>query len=149
MKQNIKYADIFMGRIGLWLRFLKSFSGLTLRSYLNLLFSAVVDILKVLLFPRFILWNPRILWSGLYVIKQDTPIIIFARGGTDDLFYCLPEREPPVASMLSTLKTGDIFVDIGANIGYYTILGAKLGAYVIAVEPVPETMKVINAKFET
>jgi FkbM family methyltransferase len=90
------------------------------------------------------LWNPRTLWSGLYVVKQQYNFIIFTRGGTEDLYYALPRREPPVYDlMLSILKKDDVFVDVGANIGYYTILAAKLGAHVIAVEPVPETAKVL------
>lgn len=33
------------------------------------------------------------------------------------------------------LKPGDLFVDIGANIGIYSLLAAERGAHVIAVEP--------------
>jgi FkbM family methyltransferase len=126
-----------------WFKFFKKFSGLTLRSHLNLIFSAIVDLLMVLLFPRSMLWNPRTLWSSLYVVKHHN-FIIFTRGGTEDLYHALPRREPLVYDlMLSILKKDDVFVDVGANIGYYTILAAKLGAHVIAVEPVPETAKVL------
>jgi len=139
----IKLSRHIFARIGLWFKFFKNFSGLTLRSHLNLIFSAIVDILMVLLFPRSILWNPRTLWSGLYVVKQHN-FIIFTRGGTEDLYYALPRREPFVYDlMLSILKKDDVFVDVGANIGYYTILAAKLGAHVVTVEPVPETAKVL------
>ncbi|MCC6019605.1 MAG: hypothetical protein LM601_11270, partial [Candidatus Verstraetearchaeota archaeon] len=131
-------------RIGLWFKFFKNFTGLTLRSHLNIYFSAIVDIMKGLLFPKFMLWNPRTLWPGLYAVNQQYNFIIFTRGGTEDLYYALPRREPPVYDlMISILKKDDVFVDVGANIGYYTLLAAKLGAHVIAVEPVPETAKVL------
>ena len=40
-----------------------------------------------------------------------------------------------------------MFVDVGANIGYYTILGSKLvgsKGVVVAVEPVPDTVRVLR-----
>jgi FkbM family methyltransferase len=36
------------------------------------------------------------------------------------------------------LKPGDLFVDIGANVGYFSLLAARLGGRVIAFEPNPE-----------
>jgi FkbM family methyltransferase len=42
--------------------------------------------------------------------------------------------------VLHTLKPGDLFVDVGANIGSYSILaGACEGVKVVAFEPVPQT----------
>lgn len=35
------------------------------------------------------------------------------------------------------LSPGSIFVDVGANIGYFTLLAGKLGARVVAYEPTP------------
>jgi FkbM family methyltransferase len=49
--------------------------------------------------------------------------------------------------ILDNLKLGDVFVDVGANVGYYTILASKrVGANgkVFAVEPVPQTVKVLK-----
>lgn len=44
--------------------------------------------------------------------------------------------------VLHVLRPDDLFVDIGANVGSYTILaGASAGANVIAFEPVPETFE--------
>ena len=37
------------------------------------------------------------------------------------------------------LRRGDIFIDVGANAGSYTIWAAELGAEVIALEPVKDT----------
>lgn len=45
-----------------------------------------------------------------------------------------------MAFVLHLLREGDLLLDIGANIGSYTVLAAGgAGANVIAVEPVPET----------
>jgi len=42
------------------------------------------------------------------------------------------------------LKEGQTFVDVGANVGYYTILAAKLGAKVIAFEPSVNNRELLN-----
>lgn len=49
-------------------------------------------------------------------------------------------RNPPNPEMLvwrRRLSPGDLFVDVGANIGLYTVFAADLGAEVVAVEPDP------------
>jgi FkbM family methyltransferase len=43
------------------------------------------------------------------------------------------------------LKRGDLFVDVGANVGTYSLLVAELGATVIAVEPDPDNVDRLNA----
>lgn len=37
--------------------------------------------------------------------------------------------------------TSDVFIDVGANIGYYTCLARSLGKYVVAVEPQPQNLE--------
>lgn len=37
-------------------------------------------------------------------------------------------------------RRGDVFYDLGANAGFYTLLAAKLGARVVAVEPLPRNV---------
>jgi FkbM family methyltransferase len=45
-----------------------------------------------------------------------------------------------MAMVLHLLRPGDLFVDVGANLGSYTILAAKVaGADVVAFEPHPES----------
>jgi FkbM family methyltransferase len=41
--------------------------------------------------------------------------------------------------VLDVLRPGDLFVDVGANIGYYTVLAAGRGANVEAFEPTEQT----------
>lgn len=49
-------------------------------------------------------------------------------------FFDVAER----AHIAKTLKQGSSFVDIGANVGVYSMLAAKAGARIVAVEPQPE-----------
>lgn len=42
------------------------------------------------------------------------------------------------AAVRRRLKPGELFVDVGANVGYFSLLAAKLGGRVIAFEPNPE-----------
>lgn len=44
--------------------------------------------------------------------------------------------------LLHFLKKGDVFFDIGANVGHFTLLGGCLSqTKVVSIEPVPETFK--------
>lgn len=59
------------------------------------------------------------------------------------------QHEPQITRVLSKfLKEEDTFVDIGANIGYFTVLGASLvgdKGKVIAIEPNPDNIQLIYA----
>ena len=44
----------------------------------------------------------------------------------------------------STVKKNDITIDVGANIGYYTLLMAKIGAFVHSYEPEPNNFKLLS-----
>jgi FkbM family methyltransferase len=51
--------------------------------------------------------------------------------------------------VLHFLRSPDLFVDIGANIGAYTVLaGGAIGSNVIAFEPVPETFRSLFANIQ-
>ena len=70
-------------------------------------------------------------------------------GGTDDLYYMIPGREGDVDSFVrSCLDRGSVFVDVGANIGYYTLVASKLigsSGRVYAIEPIPQTITILKA----
>ena len=65
------------------------------------------------------------------------------RAHSDDLYHVLPSREKAVlAAIRNGLKPGDTFVDAGANIGFYTVVAAKLvgpAGKVVAIEMMPDT----------
>lgn len=46
------------------------------------------------------------------------------------------------------LKKSDVFVDVGANIGYYTCLSRSLGIYTVAIEPLPENLCYLYANLQ-
>lgn len=60
-------------------------------------------------------------------------------GGNPD--YALGTNEPPVQEALAEmLRPADVFFDIGANVGFFTVIAARLvgkHGQVIAFEPVP------------
>jgi FkbM family methyltransferase len=50
-----------------------------------------------------------------------------------------PPDYPEMIAWRKTLRPGDLFVDVGANVGTYTIWAGDLGARVIALEPAADT----------
>lgn len=70
------------------------------------------------------------------------------RAGSDDLHHVVPAREPEVFRALhDLLRAGDTFVDAGANIGFYTVLAARLvgpTGRVVAVEMMPDTAAILR-----
>lgn len=47
--------------------------------------------------------------------------------------------------IINNLKEGDVFVDVGANIGYFSMLAAQQKAgKVLAIEPIPKTYNMLN-----
>jgi FkbM family methyltransferase len=60
-------------------------------------------------------------------------------GATGNIFCGLHDFEE-MAFLLHALRPGDLFVDIGANVGSYTILASgAAGAHCLSFEPVPST----------
>ena len=43
------------------------------------------------------------------------------------------------------LSPGDVFVDVGANAGLYSVMAADMGARVVSVEPFPECRRALEA----
>lgn len=53
--------------------------------------------------------------------------------------YWLGSYEPEIQALLQeTVRPGDVVFDVGANVGFFSVLAARLGAKVYAFEPVPQ-----------
>lgn len=59
-------------------------------------------------------------------------------GATGNVYVGLMEFED-MAFVLHLMREGDDFLDVGANVGVYSILAASRGARVLAMEPVLDT----------
>ena len=60
-------------------------------------------------------------------------------GATGNIYTGLHEFED-MGFLLHVLRKEDLFVDVGANVGSYTVLaGAAIGAHCLSVEPLPAT----------
>ena len=69
-------------------------------------------------------------------------------GATGNI-YCGLHEYVDMSFVLHVLRPGDLFVDIGANIGSYSVLASKVcGASVIAIEPDPDTAKHLYRNFQ-
>lgn len=55
-----------------------------------------------------------------------------------------PPDHPEMLVWQRTLRPGDLFVDVGANVGSYTIWAGDLGAQVIALEPAADTFALLR-----
>jgi FkbM family methyltransferase len=70
----------------------------------------------------------------------------YCRGNTDDFIHLFVRKEEPVETHLE-LKTGQVFVDVGANVGYYSLKSYPgvnhNDVKIIAIEAHPETFKVL------
>jgi FkbM family methyltransferase len=51
-------------------------------------------------------------------------------------------------TLLPLLRAGDLFVDVGANFGFWTVLAARRGCRVVAAEPVAGTRRLLGANIE-
>lgn len=91
---------------------------------------------------RFLFWQVRCLFTvepKIYRFCENSKILIRKglTGATGNLYCGLHDFEP-MGFLLHFLRKEDLFVDVGANIGSYTILASgEIGADSIAFEPIP------------
>lgn len=55
--------------------------------------------------------------------------------------YANPPDWPEMVVWQRALRPGDLFIDVGANVGVYSLLAAECGARVIAIEPEPSIVE--------
>jgi FkbM family methyltransferase len=66
------------------------------------------------------------------------------RVGASMVLYANPPNYPEMLAWRRVLRPGDIFVDVGSNIGAYAIWAAEQGADVIALEPALDTFELLR-----
>lgn len=66
------------------------------------------------------------------------------RTGASRVVYANPPDYHEMLTWRNNLRPGDLFVDVGANVGSYAIWAAELGAEVIALEPAEDTFALLK-----
>lgn len=108
---------------------------------------------KLRTFWNILSWQIRTRMSdGMHRIRWIENSVLLARkrmtGATGNIYYGLHEFEE-MGFLIHLLCPGDLFVDVGANIGSYTILAASVRkANVIAFEPDPGTYRQLMDNIE-
>ncbi|MCT0200804.1 FkbM family methyltransferase [Synechococcus sp. CS-1325] len=93
---------------------------------------------------RFLRWqiSTRMLRMPVVFSWVGETVLVIEKGMTGATMnvYCGLHEAIDMAFVLHFLRPGDVFFDIGANVGTYTILASGvIQAYTIALEPIPAT----------
>jgi len=104
---------------------------------------------KVKSFLTFLKWqiSSRITRLPAIINYGEKSKLIIKKGmtGATQNYYCGLHEFNDMGFLLHFLRDQDLFIDIGANVGSYTILAAsEVGADTISFEPIPETFEVLN-----
>ncbi len=96
--------------------------------------------------------NPRTERFAEYAISQTSSVLLDLADPNYWMLYFLGLYEPDVTRAITTyLQPGGVFVDCGANIGYFSSLAADIvgkDGEVIAFEPLPEVAAIAKANLE-
>jgi FkbM family methyltransferase len=95
-------------------------------------------------------WRHGVQLASRWLRRRDVTIahghgkgLRFNAGGANP-GYALGTSEPHIQDVLARLlRPGAVFWDVGANVGFFTVIAARLvgeAGHVVAVEPVPENL---------
>ncbi|MDA4113605.1 MAG: FkbM family methyltransferase [Thaumarchaeota archaeon] len=79
--------------------------------------------------------------------RLKTPYGLFHCPDVASAYQFKPRWEMPVREMIRSLEDG-VFVDVGANLGFYSVLACKGGNRVISVEPNPTVASCLKENLE-
>jgi FkbM family methyltransferase len=102
---------------------------------------------------RFVKWQlaSRLLNQPTYLPFVNDTVLVVERGmtGASGNWYCGLHEYPEMTFLLRFLQKDDVFVDVGANVGSYTVLAAGVvGAKTIAFEPIPLSFRRLSRNVE-
>lgn len=85
-------------------------------------------------------------WSSVeFRINETVFRYVYENEGSRWRIKTLFDKEPATLAWLNKFKTGEVFIDIGANVGMYSIWAAAMtGARVIAFEPESQNYGMLN-----
>jgi len=139
----------YFRRLGHWVLVLRELRGDGMGEALKLYLSALAAPVTAL--PALDEWRyPRLLFdTHVRVGRSDR---FHCRRATDDIWHVLPSGQGAVRRALARqLKLGGVFVDAGANIGGFTVFGARLvgsDGHVVAIEMMPDTARRLRENLE-
>ncbi len=112
---------------------------------------------RPLLYPAILFFNKIIypLWKkGIRVrtrLFTGDPFLTILPSGTDILLHGVKSHDSEIrltGFLLKTLRPGDVFIDVGAHYGYYTLLAARMvgpGGQVQSFEAAPDSVALLEA----
>jgi FkbM family methyltransferase len=99
---------------------------------------------EALVFP---IWTR--LTDGYWTTRYAGGHLVVRRGqGASHAVYARLPDYREMTFWLGALRPGDLFVDVGANIGIYTVLLASRGCQVVAVEPADGARRLLEVNLE-
>lgn len=145
VRTGISYFD----RLRIWSVVLCQVRGATWRDEVKLLVSASCAPMTAARHP--LTWQDPILLFDATV--RITGIGRFhVRAHSDDLWHTVPWRERRVIDAIRRyLRAGDVFVDGGANIGFFSVLASGIvgpDGHVVAIEMMPDTATILGKHLE-
>lgn len=145
VRKLMGFAWDYMSRLMIWYRIVCSMRGVALLDNVALILSAMVSPLNS--FRGLGRWKDPLLLADTTVDVSGIGRFNL-RAATDDLWHILPYRESAIVERVKLdLVQGDVFVDAGANIGFYSVLAGKLvgpSGHVLAIEMMPGTANILR-----
>lgn len=132
-------------RVGRWPIILWQIRGVSWSDQWILFKSALAA--PFLSFENLLAWQDPVLLADAQIEVRGVGHF-FVRSRCDDLWHVLPWREQVVVKTVKDrLQKGNVFIDAGANIGFYTILASRIvgdSGRVLAIEMMPDTASILR-----
>ena len=115
---------------------------------LSIIPNSFKDKVKSILGLKFILWEPSVFIESLRIdVKKFNREFTFISKGDNPLWHTIFETFDYDCYFFDQIcgeLSEALFIDVGANVGVISILASSLGADVIAIEPDPQNISLLN-----